>query len=711
MAQHDYVIANANGATVRADINNALLAISSTNSGSSEPSTPYAYEMWVDTSNNLLKLRNAANDGWITLGVSITASNTVDINGGAIDGTPIGASSASTGAFSTLSTTDNLSIGGSNKELRFYEGSNYVGFEAPALTGDQIWVLPSADGSADQVLTTDGSGALSFSTVSGTTINSNADNRVITGSDSANTLNGETNLVFDGNDLGIGTTAPASAAGNTAGLHIKNSAPYIRLQDDTGTVADWEIYAFDDKLHFYDNTDSAIRMTIDGDGAVGLGDTSPDCKLVVSTGGSTASQGDTDLLVRHNSATGTTAQVQILAGNAGYSNLYLSDTDSYSVGGFIYNHSSNYLATNVNGSERMRLDSSGNVGIGVSPASAASTTRLHIANSASTAILQLTGAGVGTAATDGGEIACDDNGDFRLRNFESGNMQFFNNGSEAMRIDSSGDLGVGTDNPYAKINAAGHIRAENSAFLGGREDAGNPTFSFHDDSDTGMFNVASNILCFATGGSERMRIDSSGLLCVGRTSTLNDAVTLEVDKGSADGNSLVVVNAYSGGRVFGIQSRFSESTNDTGYLYSGYQTNGTNLDEKFSVKGDGTVGSATNTYGGISDLKLKQDISDSSSQWEDVKAIKVRKYRMKNLVAQDSSAPYFLGVIAQELETAGMNNLVYENDDVDADMVDQGTTTKHVKYSILYMKAVKALQEAQTRIETLEAKVEALESA
>ena len=112
-----------------------------------------------------------------------------------------------------------------------------------------------------------------------------------------------------------------------------------------------------------------------------------------------------------------------------------------------------------------------------------------------------------------------------------------------------------------------------------------------------------------------------------------------------------------------------------------------------------------------SDLKLKQDISDSSSQWEDVKAIKVRKYRMKNLVAQDSSAPYFLGVIAQELETAGMNNLVYENDDVDADMVDQGTTTKHVKYSILYMKAVKALQEAQTRIETLEAKVEALESA
>lgn len=111
MAQHDYVIANANGATVRADINNALLAISSTNSGSSEPSTSYAYEMWVDTTNNLLKLRNAANSAWITLGVSITASNTVDIDGGAIDGTAIGANSASTGAFTTISAAGAVTVG------------------------------------------------------------------------------------------------------------------------------------------------------------------------------------------------------------------------------------------------------------------------------------------------------------------------------------------------------------------------------------------------------------------------------------------------------------------------------------------------------------------------------------------------------------------------------------------------------------------------
>ena len=58
----------------------------------------------------------------------------------------------------------NLYLKGSNKELRFYEGTNYVGFEAPALTADKIWVLPAADGSTGQVLKTDGSGNLGWAT-------------------------------------------------------------------------------------------------------------------------------------------------------------------------------------------------------------------------------------------------------------------------------------------------------------------------------------------------------------------------------------------------------------------------------------------------------------------------------------------------------------------------------------------------------------------
>lgn len=67
MSQHDHIIDNAAGATVRADINNALAAIATCNSGSSAPSTTYAYMLWADTANALLKQRNAANSAWETI--------------------------------------------------------------------------------------------------------------------------------------------------------------------------------------------------------------------------------------------------------------------------------------------------------------------------------------------------------------------------------------------------------------------------------------------------------------------------------------------------------------------------------------------------------------------------------------------------------------------------------------------------------------------
>jgi len=70
MAQHDGVIDNGTGNAVRTDINNALAAINSNNSGASDPSTTYAYQFYADTGDNTLKIRNAANDGFVN--VSIT---------------------------------------------------------------------------------------------------------------------------------------------------------------------------------------------------------------------------------------------------------------------------------------------------------------------------------------------------------------------------------------------------------------------------------------------------------------------------------------------------------------------------------------------------------------------------------------------------------------------------------------------------------------
>ena len=128
---------------------------------------------------------------------------------------------------------------------------------------------------------------------------------------------------------------------------------------------------------------------------------------------------------------------------------------------------------------------------------------------------------------------------------------------------------------------------------------------------------------------------------------------------------------------------------------------------RFVVYSNGDVANINNSYGAYSDVKLKENIIDASSQWDDIKALSIRKYSLK----QDNlDAPNMLGVIAQEVEAAGVGGLVYESPDKDSENNDLGTVTKQVKYSVLYMKAVKALQEAMERIETLEAKVQQLEN-
>lgn len=65
MAQHDYLIDNASGAVVRADINDALSAIVTNNSGSTAPDPSFAHQWWADTSSGILKQRDAANTTWL----------------------------------------------------------------------------------------------------------------------------------------------------------------------------------------------------------------------------------------------------------------------------------------------------------------------------------------------------------------------------------------------------------------------------------------------------------------------------------------------------------------------------------------------------------------------------------------------------------------------------------------------------------------------
>jgi hypothetical protein len=126
------------------------------------------------------------------------------------------------------------------------------------------------------------------------------------------------------------------------------------------------------------------------------------------------------------------------------------------------------------------------------------------------------------------------------------------------------------------------------------------------------------------------------------------------------------------------------------------------------IRQDGDLENTNNSYTGLSDAKLKENIVDANSQWEDIKALRVRNYNFKPETGHDDHRQ--IGLIAQELEPI-CPHLVDESPDRDAEGNDLGTVTKSVNYSVLYMKAVKALQEAMERIESLEAKVAALEGA
>ena len=72
--QGDLVVANANGATFRSDMNDQLMALGTLSSGSSAPGTAYAHQLWADTSTNKLKIRNGANNAWLEVG-DLTAAN------------------------------------------------------------------------------------------------------------------------------------------------------------------------------------------------------------------------------------------------------------------------------------------------------------------------------------------------------------------------------------------------------------------------------------------------------------------------------------------------------------------------------------------------------------------------------------------------------------------------------------------------------------
>jgi hypothetical protein len=374
--------------------------------------------------------------------------------------------------------------------------------------------------------------------------------------------------------------------------------------------------------------------------------------------------------------------------------------------------------------ERLRIDSSGRVGIGTTSPSylldlqGSGAVSARVLSSGSDALLRLTN----TTASTGRE--------FYISSTNSGNLIFVDNtsGGQRMALDSSGRLLVGTSSARANLRVgaatySANIQAEgtsidNSSISATRNTNGTGSARLFLAKTRGTA-VSSNTIVASgdtlgevsfNGADGTNLVPGAAIACyVDGTPGANDMPGRLVFSTTADGASSPTERGRfsSNGdfRVFssnnGIQSRNVNGAGTTNYSFIGYYgsiDNGTGI-SSFRVYTNGNVENTNNSYGAISDIKLKENIVDANSQWDDLKALQVRNYNFK-----EGQTHTQIGLVAQEVELVSPG-LVSESPDRDEEGNDLGTVTKSVNYSVLYMKAVKALQEAMERIETLEGMV------
>lgn len=217
-----------------------------------------------------------------------------------------------------------------------------------------------------------------------------------------------------------------------------------------------------------------------------------------------------------------------------------------------------------------------------------------------------------------------------------------NNGTsvnEVMRIDHTGQVGIGT----------------------------NPTISLAiGDSDTGFEYNASGNFSAISNGTEAWKIHDTARIGMGHSG--NPQGQLHIYRASAE--------------VLRLQ--MDEATPGTARAMT--LKNKGNVDYML-IQGNGNLENLFNSYGGFSDVRFKENIIDCNSQWEDIKSMRFRKY---NFISDETKLQQ-LGVIAQELELTSSGLVSNKNPE-----------RKSVKYSVMYMKGMVALQEAMTRIEKLE---------
>jgi hypothetical protein len=275
---------------------------------------------------------------------------------------------------------------------------------------------------------------------------------------------------------------------------------------------------------------------------------------------------------------------------------------------------------------------------------------------------------------------------------------FAEGGAEVMRLDSSGNVGIGTSSPSSVLNVKSSAPVFRLETTGDVTSSGTASYAIKDSSGNDVFTngflglancyqftttFANGFMRFLTGSQvEAMRIDSSGNLLVGKTTSL------------------------AGGRVT-IKSATTQHLGEwqvgtDGYGNLMYNAAGANV-------GAINIAAASTSYVTTSDYRLKEDVAPMTGALAKVAQLKPVTYKWK----EDGS--YSQGFIAHELQEIVFECVVGEKDAVETYTDEDGNEQTRPKYqgvdtSFLVATLTAAIQEQQALITALTARIEALEA-